>query len=173
MRHQPRIFSYDILGQMYAEYKPVADIAGEVKDKTLPEKFRYGIYDPSEAEALVACAYVAGNCWLVLEEISTLFNVGGKIDGPYRDAVLIGRHQRVSIMAIAQRAVNIPITLRSQASRFISFRQQESADIDTLSDIIGKENAQRCKSFPDLHCMDWEKGVTTEYKIPYFGPNIP
>lgn len=163
-----RLFVYDLAASFRAQYAPVADIArvqssGDLRNKN----FRLGVYSPYDAEALTACAYMEGDCLLILEEISTLYKIGARdVGGPLQEAILLGRHRRVSILAIAQRITNIPIILRSQASRIISFRQQEPNDVAALREFLGRD-ALRLPSLPDLHCLDWNKGRVTDYTVPF------
>lgn len=162
----PRLCVYDIALSFPVQYMEAESIA-ELTD-TKPETFRVGVYSPYDTNVLTAAAYMLGNCWLVLEEISTLYNIGARIHGPLQEAVLLGRQRALSLLVISQRASYIPITLRSQASRIISFRQQEPADLKWLADFMGKE-AETLPQLQDLHCIDWHKGKITRYSIPIPG----
>lgn len=140
-----------------------------------PEKFRIGVYYPDSADLLVALAFELRNNILVLEEAATLFTPGSRLTKDQRvfsDVVLLGRHRAVSVIAIAQRAANIPITIRSQASRFITFRQYERADLSVLSDIFGTR-VDKLPSLPDCECLDWHKGDISQYRInPSLSANV-
>jgi hypothetical protein len=157
-----RLLVYDIALSFPVQYVDAETLADLVNNP--PENFRYGVYSPYDTNVLTAAAYMLGNCWLVLEEISTLYNIGARINGPLLEAVLLGRQRSLSLIAISQRASYIPITLRSQASRIISFRQQEPADIKWLADFMGND-ALKLPSLPDLHCIDWHKGKLSQYAI--------
>jgi len=133
--------------------------------ETKPAQFRFGIYDPRDTDVLTATAFMLGDCWLVLEEISTLYNIGARIHGPLQEAILLGRQRSLSLLAISQRASYFPITLRSQASRIVSFRQQEPADLKWLADFMGQANAEKLPLLQDLHCIDWHKGELAEYSV--------
>lgn len=161
-----RLFVYDVAVSFRVSYLPAEDIAAKVDSGELRQSanFRLGIYDPRDADIITAAAFLVGNCWLVLEEISTLYNIGARIHGPLQEAVLLGRQRALSLLIISQRASYIPITLRSQASRIISFRQQEPSDIKWLADFMGKQ-AETLPSLPDLHCLDWHKGNISRYAI--------
>lgn len=157
-----RLFVYDIAASFKVNYVDAETLADFAESPT--QNFRLGVYSPYDTNVLTAAAYLIGNCFLVLEEISTLYNIGARIHGPLQEAVLLGRQRALSILAISQRASYIPITLRSQASRIISFRQQEPADLKWLADFMGKR-AEILPSLQDLHCLDWHKGEITDYKI--------
>lgn len=163
-RKLSRLLVYDIALSFDVEYVDAGTIAALTDGP--PPAFRLGIYDPRDADVLCAAAFMVGDCWLVLEEISTLYNIGQRIHGPLQEAVLLGRQRSLSILAISQRASYIPITLRSQASRVITFRQQEPADLKWLADFIGKQ-AEILPSLPDLSCLDWHKGIVSQYAIPH------
>lgn len=164
-RKLTRFFVYDIAASFPVQYVDAEALAEMVETK--PKDFRTGVYSPYDTDVLTAAAYMIGDCWLCLEEISTLYNIGARIHGPLQEAVLLGRQRSLSILAISQRASYIPITLRSQASRIISFRQQEPADLKWLADFLGKDNAEKLPALPDLHCIDWHKGNLTQYSIPH------
>lgn len=167
-----RLFAYDIISDFDVEYTSRNGLL-ELHEAR-PEKFRVGVFSPDDAELMAAIAFDLGNCTFVVEEVATLYNVGARVNGPMRDVILLGRHQRVSIVAIAQRMVNIPITIRSQASRVITFRQHELEDVKILGEKFGKTGAQEILTLPDFHCMDWEKGVTATYYVPqYVSPKAP
>jgi hypothetical protein len=157
-----RLFVYDIAASFNVNYVDVDILLDVVKYP--PDKFRMGVYSPYDTDVLTASAYLLGNCWLVLEEISTLYNIGARVHGPLQEAILLGRQRALSLLVISQRASYIPITLRSQASRIISFRQQEPSDIKWLADFIGKD-AQILPTLPDLTCIDWHKGELSRYAI--------
>jgi len=159
----PRLLVYDIAASFPVQYTDVETLANLVETK--PEQFRYGIYDPRDTDVLTATAFMLGDCWLVLEEISTLYNIGARIHGPLQEAILLGRQRSLSLLAISQRASYFPITLRSQASRIVSFRQQEPSDLKWLADFMGQANAEKLPLLQDLHCIDWHKGVLAEYSV--------
>jgi len=158
-----RLFVYDIALSFNVQYVS-AEVLAEFSESPC-EEFRLGVYSPYDTNVLTAAAYLVGNCFLVLEEISTLYNIGARIHGPLQEAVLLGRQRALSVLAISQRASYIPITLRSQASRIISFRQQEPSDIKWLADFMGKQ-AEILPSLPDFHCLDWHKGIVSRYAMP-------
>lgn len=164
---ETRLFVYDIAHDFRANYVSSDELI-ELQDEP-PAQFRIGVWTPDDVEPLTASAYLWGNCTLVLEELSTLYRTGERISGPIAEVVYLGRHQTVSLVCIAQRATSIPVAIRSQASRIVSFRQQEDDDVKALVGKFGKENAQKLTRMQDLHCIDWHKGDITEYKISFAG----
>src|SRR5258708_6998537 len=116
-REFSRLFVYDIAASFKVDYVDSQTLAHFSESPS--KNFRLGCYSPYDTNVLTAAAYVVGNCWLVLEEISTLYNIGARIHGPLQEAVLLGRQRALSLLIISQRASYIPITLRSQASRII------------------------------------------------------
>jgi DNA helicase HerA-like ATPase len=110
-------------------------------------------------------AYAAGNCTFVVEECALIFKRGEELQDWAKPLVFMGRIQRVSLVLIAQRASKIPMDIRSQASRIITFRQTEPADVSALIDRIG-EDAETIPDLPPLTCIDWEEGKVSRYSIP-------
>lgn len=58
------------------------------------------------------------------------------------------RHVGVTAVFVAQRATQIPLTARSQASCLVAFRQDESADLKALAERIDQDFADRVSRLP-------------------------
>lgn len=128
--------------------------------------FRVGSSDPDEAHRLGAASFVLGNNLLVLEELSMIFDKGQrKLDSWASRLVFLGRHNRCSMLVIAQRFMSVPIDIRSQANRVITFNQHEPDDVSYLNQTFGKEDAASIPSLPRFHCIDRFNGVTYKYSI--------
>jgi hypothetical protein len=125
--------------------------SGEIRE------FRFGTYYPEELPLFGHAAYGAGDCTFVIEECALMFRKGGDLDEWAKKIIYMGRHQRVNVILVAQRAVNIPLAVRSQATRIVSFRQIDPDDARELRDVIG-ESADELQALPDLQCIDWEAG---------------
>lgn len=164
---ETRLLAYDIAHDFNVAYMNAEELIEQ--NENPPETFRYGVWTPDDVETLIASAFVWGKCTLMLEELSTLYKTGEKISGPIGEVVYLGRHQTVTLICIAQRATSIPIAIRSQASRIVTFRQQEDDDVKSLVGKFGKERCARMTGLQDLHCMDWWKGEVSEYKITHPG----
>ena len=85
-----------------------------------------------------------GNTTAIIEELYFFLNVRSKPDS-FDRLFRYGRHERINIIAINQRASEIPRHFTSQADKIISFKQTEPADLKYLRDTsyIGKEGAER------------------------------
>lgn len=122
------------------------------------ETFRFGTYLDEEIEMFGNAAYAAGNCTLVMEECALLFNRGEDIADWARPLVFMGREPRLNLVLVAQRAHRIPIDIRSQASRIITFSQTEPDDVRALCSRIGREHENAIRALPPLQCLDWKQG---------------
>lgn len=129
------------------------------------QEFRYGSGFPFELEMLGNCAYAAGNCTFIVEECALIFRRGEELHDWAKPLVFMGRIQRVSLVLIAQRASKIPMDIRSQASRLVTFRQTEPSDVSALIDRIG-EAGEAIPELPPLECIDWNNGEVSRYSIP-------
>lgn len=129
------------------------------------KEFRYGSGYPWELSLLGNTAYAAGDCTLLVEECALIFRRGEELHDWAKPLIFMGRIQRVSLVLIAQRAAKIPLDIRSQASRIVTFRQTEPADVDALIDRMGSD-AEGIPELPILNCIDWEDGRLTRYAIP-------
>jgi hypothetical protein len=128
--------------------------------------FRVGTSDPSEAHRLGAASFVLGNNLLVLEELSMIFDKGQRrLDEWASRLVFRGRHARCSMVVIAQRFMSVPIDIRSQANRIVSFNQHEPEDVKYLVETFGKEDACTIPSLPRFFCLDRFNNVTYKYSI--------
>lgn len=128
--------------------------------------FRVGTSDPAEAHRLGAASYVLGNNILVLEELSMIFDKGQRrLDEWASRLVFRGRHNRCSMLVIAQRFMSVPIDIRSQANRIISFNQHEPEDVKYLVETFGKDDAYDIPSLDRFCCLDRFNNVTYRYSI--------
>ena len=165
LKHKPRIFVFDPLMDIRAEYvtqKDLLDIydAGGLADG----KIRLGISSPDDVELLSAISFIAGNAWLVIEEASFLFPPGGRAPEWLREPIFLGRHRRLSILITAQRPTSIPVDLRSQASRIVCFSQHERRDTQWL-DSYFEDQADQISDLKPLECLDVDGSGISRYSI--------
>lgn len=127
--------------------------------------FRVGVWDSDDVDALGSLSFAAGNSTLVIEEAGVFFTRGQILEDWTKRLVYMGRHQCASVIFVAQRAQSIPIAVRSQATRIITFRQTEPEDVKIVCQIIGKQFRDDLPALPDLACLDWHKGKLTAYSV--------
>lgn len=130
-------------------------------------QFRFGTPWTEELPLFANAAAAAGDCTLVVEECSLCFDRGEKIPEWLQHHVFMGAHIGVDRVFIAQRAASIPIDVRSQASRIVTFRQTEPADVKAACERMGREYMEELPSLEKLHCLDWraEDGRVQRYSI--------
>lgn len=109
--------------------------------------------------------FVRGNCTLLLEECSTIWPKGARLDESMSRQIFLGRHRAVNLILMAQRATSIPIDLRSQANRIVSFGQIESDDLAWLGEFFGKERAKKIPDLKPFSCFDYHDGAVSTYNI--------
>lgn len=109
-------------------------------------------------------AFLRGNCVYAVEEAALVFQPGERISGWCKNIVFVGRHRDVSLLVTAQRAASIPIALRSQATRIVSFAQTEGDDVSWLKGCYGEE-VKNLPKLPPLECLDAHQGNLTRYSI--------
>lgn len=107
---------------------------GAFQNKSVP--FRVS-YTPRlfEQHLIFLLAQELGNCWLFLEEAD-------RFDDPrtcyeYDEIITRGRHYGVSLCAVGLHPYLLPIDLRRQATKIISFRQTEPNDIKWIGERVG------------------------------------
>lgn len=88
-----------------------------------------------------------------------MFERGAKLEDWANRLIFMGRHAQVNLILVAQRAMSVPLAVRSQATRIVSFRQIDPGDCDAISEVVGdRDIADEIRQLPALHCIDWEPG---------------
>lgn len=129
------------------------------------ETDRIMIYNRELVPTMADVGYVRGGCTLLFEECSTIWAKGGRPDESVMRQIFLGRHRAVNLIFVAQRATSIPIDIRSQANRIVTFGQLENDDINWLSEFFGKEKAKTIPQLKPFHCFDYEDGEVSSYSI--------
>lgn len=151
----------------FIDYDEFMDLL--INNDFMPGKnFSYATVDSDLVPLMTACGINFGNVLVAIDEASLVFtNPREALPKWASDATLLGRHLKLTVAIAAQRATSIPITMRSQASRLVSFRQTEKADLAALSEWFG----ERVIELPELHelqCLESDaRGNITKYTIPY------
>jgi len=161
-----RIFAFDPFKQFPADYHTedgLIDLAnrGEFFNQ---KSFRVGSYWRGDLDLLGALAFLSGDCLLVIEECGFIWNKGERIPDWLQEIVFLGRHKNVSLAVTAQRAAYIPIDLRSQANRLVSFWQTEMTDIGWLETYLN-ERVSEISTLQKFVCLDAEDGLIEKYKV--------
>jgi len=161
-----RIFAYDPFGDFVAEYMDSEQLVSAYDQSRFlnGNSFRVGSTDLSCIDLLGSLAFESGNSIFVLEECAYVFDKGERIPPWLSDIVFLGRKRSVSLIATAQRASSVPIDLRSQASRLVSFAQHENQDISWLQNYFG-DRVNELSNFPPLECLDASNGSISRYRI--------
>lgn len=166
VRPIPRLLVYDPVASYDVKWMDDDDIIEALDYGELDKKFRIGSFHEESVELLGSVAFLQGNCTLVLEEASTIFNKGAKLDPWARQIVFLGRHRATSLIVTAQRATSIPIEIRSQAHRVVSFAQTDGDDLKALKSFYGDHHKDLATMDP-LECMDAGPGCReySRYRI--------
>lgn len=162
----PKLFVFDPFRAMQAEYLTSEQILerhdkGDFKNRS---RFSVGSNILPDLDLLGAVSFLTGNCVFVIEECGVAFHKGERIPDWLSEIIFLGRHQSVSVVLTAQRAASIPIELRSQASRFVSFRQTEKHDVKWCEDYVG-DRAQELATLPKFECLDADNEGVSRYAI--------
>jgi len=136
---------------------PPDEWVAPVVEKKMRE-FRFGSYLPEEIQMLWQAAFAATDCTLINEECTLLFNRGEDLPQWARPMIFMGREPMLNIVLVTQRANSVPISIRSQASRIVTFLQTEPEDVRALAARIGREYADEIPRLRELECLDWQAG---------------
>lgn len=164
--HMPRVFVFDPLMDYPCEYldheQMIARLdAGNLNGNTV---FSIGSGNREDLELMGALSMLVGNVLLVVEECAISFDKYAKMPQWLNDVVFLGRHRGVSILVTAQRAASVPIDLRSQVTRLVTFQQSEGDDLAWLKPFVGKD-ILALPNLPVLTCIDSCSGEKNKYSI--------
>lgn len=120
--------------------------------------FKFGTYLAEEVEMLWQAAFAATDCTLINEECTLLFNRGEDVPEWARPMIFMGREPQLNLILVTQRANSVPVGIRSQASRIVTFLQTEPDDVRALAARIGRERAEEIATLRELECLDWQAG---------------
>lgn len=164
-RITPRLLVYDF--KLSFPNVIFQKLTGELFDTILAttDNYRYGSGYYDDIDILSNLSYASGNNTLVLEECGTIFRRSQTMMPWSKRMVFAGREQNANLILVAQRAASIPIDIRSQANRIVSFMQHESEDIRALVMKIGSSYRWKLPNLKPYHCIDWNDGQVSEYSI--------
>lgn len=168
LRDKPRRFIFDPFLKAYAEYLTADQLierhdAGKFRLENAPS-FAIGSHYVGDLDLLSSVAFLNGFCYFIIEECGFAFQKGERISEPLQEAVFLGGHQWLSLVFVAQRAASIPIELRSQATRLISFLQTERNDVRWLEDYLG-DRFEEVRTLEKFECLDYENNTVSRYTI--------
>lgn len=168
LANKPRRFTFDPFRKTAAEYLTADQII---------ERHEAGLFRPENAprcsvashilpdiDLLSSVAFLNGHAYFTIEECGVAFYKGERISEPLQEAIFLGGHQWLSLVLVAQRAASIPIELRSQATRFVSFLQTEKADVKWCEDYLGERMAE-VRTLDKFECLDYENNSVSRYRI--------
>lgn len=164
-RLTPRLLVYDF--KLSFPNVRFQKLTSELFDETMANKgmFRIGSGFYDDIDILSNLSYASANNTLVLEECGTIFRRSQTMMSWSKRMVFAGREQNANLILVAQRAASIPIDIRSQANRIVSFMQHESEDIRALVMKIGSSYRWKLPNLKPYHCIDWNDGRVSEYSI--------
>jgi hypothetical protein len=161
-----RVFMYDPIHEADAEWHDNVSIVERFDNGTFRQgnDFYVATSEESAIDTFGSIAFLVGDCVYAVEEASLVFEKGMRLQGWAKNIVFLGRHRNCSLLVTAQRAASIPIELRSQATRVVSFAQHESDDLLWLKAFLGKTIVE-LPHLPRLTCYDSNEGVIKKYTI--------
>lgn len=148
-----RLFVFDPVASYAVQWLTEEELIEALDAGAFDKKFRVGLFDPVSVDVLGSISFLQGNCCLVLEEASLIFTKGARIEPWASQIVFLGRHRATSLVVTAQRATSIPIEIRSQAHRVISFAQTDGDDLKALRSFFGDRYKELAELQP-LECFD-------------------
>jgi hypothetical protein len=164
---EKRLFVFDPMASYQADFNcdlgtlPEQMLSGHVS------KFRVGTHYPDDLPLFGSLAYSVADCTFIVEEAALVFRRGELLQPWAKRLIFAGRHVRVNFIILAQRASSIPVDIRSQATRFVSFRQSEPDDVKACADRIGYEARDELPTLPDLTCLDYDGREVKKYSLTF------
>jgi hypothetical protein len=109
------------------------------------------------ARMLADSEYLCG-VLILCDETHKLCRMGG-VREPLELVALTGAHygngRGVALYMVTQRATGVPINVRSQAERVISFKQREPADLKWLAESCGEEFSAKVAALNEHDYLIW------------------
>lgn len=171
VKSQPRVFLFDPVqdykkeGFTYYNGSALLDFNDQqFYNYDNYNEFKHAISNPDDVDILAALSYQSTYNTLAIDEASFIFPARQRLPEFMRELIFLGRHRNVNVVIAAQRAMSIPIDLRSQINRMVSFRQLEGSDIDWLREYFGNR-VYEIPELEKLHCFDSKDGSITKYSI--------
>jgi hypothetical protein len=159
----PRLFVFDPLRSFQVDYCNEEQLL-DFYENEIPANFRIGTSDFYSLDILGSIAMLTGNCYFVIEECAVAFEKSGRLPDWMQEIVFLGRHNNTSLIITAQRAASIPIDLRSQATRIVSFAQHEGEDVSWLKTYLG-DKIKLLPQLQKLQCFDADSQEIKQYTI--------
>jgi hypothetical protein len=160
LRPKPCRFTFDPFQKTQAVYlseQQLIELHEQGRFQNPP--YSVGSRQINDIDLLSSVAYLNGNertrPYFIIEECGIAFYKGERISEPLQEAIFLGGHNWLSIALVAQRAASIPVELRSQATRFISFLQTEQADVKWCEQYLG-ERFEEVRTLQKFECLDWD-----------------
>lgn len=114
--------------------------------------------NPADYARMLADAEYLCGVLVLCDETHKLCRMGG-VREPLELVALTGAHygngRGVALYMVTQRATGVPINVRSQAERVISFKQREPADIKWLAEWCGEEFADKVSKLDEHNYLTW------------------
>lgn len=160
LRSKPCRFTFDPFKKTQAEYLTDAQLIEQHEQGRFQNPpYSVGTHNIPDIDLLSSIAFLNGNArtrpYFVIEECGVAFYKGERISEPLQEAIFLGGHNWLSVVLVAQRAASIPIELRSQATRFISFLQTEKNDVRWCEEYLG-ERFPEVSSLQRFECLDYD-----------------
>ena len=168
LKHEPRVFCYDPLhdapNMVWMDGQGLVEWHDAISENVRVVKHRIATDDEQSLDTFGHMAFLRGDCIFAVEEAALVWDQGERIGGWTKNIVFLGRHRNVSLLVTAQRAASIPIALRSQATRLVSFAQTEGDDLRWLQGFFG-ERVKELSQLPPFQCLDSNRGEISQYGI--------
>lgn len=111
----------------------------------------------------------AGKAVVVVDELGTWANPANGAECHRARAALEslstnGRKDGLALVAVAQRAAQVPPNVRSQATAWWTYLQDEAADVEALAERFGRERAEEVSRLPLYEFIEWRDATHTTKK---------
>lgn len=168
-----RVIIFDLLGEFtyYDTDLNLRDFFKSLSKAKEENFFVLNYYNPknSEDDFHVICEAMnrLKNIMFIVDEID-YFCSTHSIPKQFDEIVKRGRHQGLQLMVATRRPHEIPPIIRSQVTKFITFRHIEPIDLDYIKDLTGI-NPDEVQGLPNFSFIKWEegkisKGIVTKLK---------
>jgi nucleoside-triphosphatase THEP1 len=123
-------YEWDVLATTARELREII-----IDSEKRKEKIRIGVQitDFDEAERIAGVVFNAPNTLLIIDEAEVYIEKHTNARQSYFHKIIsFGRHDNIGIVAVARRPVELNVYLRASRTTLITFRQNETPDLDRL-----------------------------------------
>lgn len=103
------------------------------------DAIRVKVVENEDAYVYFEAAYKAGNCYILVDELTALVSPRNQPEKPFIDIWTRGRSKKIGAWALTQAPVSIPLVTIREAEHFFCFQLNLEDDRKRMAQVMGKQ----------------------------------